>query len=68
MSTIGEGPKLVIDIVVYDALVCNSVWINHCISHDVEVVVRAKNNKNNKVRQVKKKVNKQEPIKRWTFS
>ena len=103
MSTIGDGPKLVIDfemykpgldsiskdegeltaakrlvssvfdkdksffeIVVYDALACNSVWINQCITHGVEVVVRAKNNKNNRVRQVKKKVNKQDPVEVWT--
>ena len=55
-----------IDVVVYDALACHSVWINHCIKHGVEVIVRAKKNTNNSIRQVKRKVNKQEPVEIWT--
>ena len=47
--------KKLIDVVVYDALACNSVWINHCVKHDVEVIVRAKNNNNNSIREVKKR-------------
>ena len=66
ISSVLERGNSFIDIVVYDALVCNSVWINHCISHGVEAIVRAKNNKSNSVRQVKKKVNKQEPVEVWT--
>ena len=31
-----------IDVVVYDALVCNSVWFNHCVELGVDTVVRAK--------------------------
>ncbi len=57
--------KKLIDIVVYDALVCHSVWINHCIEHEVEVVVRAKKNNNKSLRQVKKKVNNLEPVEVW---
>ena len=38
------GKKNLIDVVVYDALACNFVWINHCIKHDVDVIVRTKNN------------------------
>ena len=37
----------IVDVVVYDALACNSLWIiNHCIELGVDVVVRAKKNKN----------------------
>jgi hypothetical protein len=34
-------PKF-IDVVVYDALACNSQWINHCLGMGLDVVVRAK--------------------------
>ena len=65
VSRVFNRNKNFIDIVVYDALVCNSVWINHCTSHGVEVIVQAKSNKNNGLRQVKKNVNKQEPVQCW---
>jgi hypothetical protein len=58
--------KNLIDVVVYDALACNSVWINHCIELKVDVIVRAKNNKNSSIREVKRKTNKQEPGEVWT--
>ncbi|MFT8352720.1 hypothetical protein [Clostridium saccharoperbutylacetonicum] len=35
--------KNLIEVVVYDALACNSVWINHCIEHGVDGIVRTKN-------------------------
>ena len=54
-----------IDVVVYDSLVCNSIWINYCLQYGVDVIVRAKNNKNNAVRQVKRLVNKTEPVEVW---
>ena len=50
------------DVVVYDALACNSKWINHCLNLEVDVVVRVKNNNNNSIKAIKKKINKQEPI------
>jgi hypothetical protein len=55
-----------IDIVVYDSLACNSPWINFCSDLGLDVVVRVKNNKNNDIRQIKKKVNKQDPIEIWS--
>jgi len=58
--------KNLIHIVVYDALACNSIWINHCVKHDVDVIVRAKNNNNNSIREVKKRVNKSEAVEVWT--
>ena len=58
--------KKLIDIVVYDALACNSVWINNCVKHEVDVIVRAKNNNNNSIREVKNRVNKSETVEVWT--
>lgn len=58
--------KKLIDVVVYDALACNSVWLNHCIEHGVDAIVRAKNNNNNSIREVKKRVNKSEAVEVWT--
>ncbi|MBV7276075.1 hypothetical protein I6U48_24590 [Clostridium sp. PL3] len=58
--------KSLIDVVVYDAIACNSVWINHCIEHGVHAIVRTKNNNNKSIREVKKKVNKSELVEVWT--
>jgi len=55
-----------IDVVVYDSHACNSIWINHCMELGVDVVIRVKKNKNNNIRQIKKEVNKQDPIAIWT--
>ena len=57
--------KRLIEVVVYDALACNSVWINHCIEHGVDAIVRTKNNNNNSIREVKKKVNKLDIVETW---
>ena len=54
-----------IDVVVYDSLVCSSVEINKCLDLGIDTVVRAKKNKNTSTKQVKKKVNKQDPIEIW---
>ena len=50
--------------VVYDSLACNSLWINHCLILGVAVIVRAKNNKNNSIKQIKK-VNQLDPVDVW---
>ena len=100
MSTVGNGPKLVVgfdtykpgedsvkkdegelnaakrlitdvtktyadlfDVVVYDALACNSQWINHCLGLNLGIVVRAKKNKC--VKKVKRKANKLGPVAAW---
>ena len=57
-------PKL-IDVVVYDALACNSKWINHCLDSKDDCVVRAKKNNNNSIKTIKKKVNKLDPVAVW---
>ncbi|WP_242947424.1 transposase [Desulfosporosinus lacus] len=53
------------DVVVYDALACNSIWINHCKSLGIDVIVRAKNNNNNSLRLAKKTVNKTDAVEVW---
>ena len=50
---------------VYDALVCNSVWFNHCVELGVDTVVRAKNNNNKSLRDVKKRANKMDEVDVW---
>ncbi|SHI29154.1 hypothetical protein SAMN02746098_03809 [Desulfosporosinus lacus DSM 15449] len=65
ISGVGKSHKTLIDVVVYDALACNSVWINHCITHGLDVVVRAKNNNNKSLRLAKTKVNKLEVVEVW---
>ena len=64
LSVVKNHRKL-IDVVVYDALACNSIWINHCKNLGINAIVRAKNNNNNSLRLVKKKVNKSEAVDVW---
>ena len=100
MSTIGDGPKMVVgyntykpgedsvkkdegelnaakrlitdvtrtyadlfDVVVYDALACNSQWFNHCLNLGLDIVVQAKKNKC--VKKVKRLANKHGPVASW---
>jgi len=65
ISSVVKSHNKLIDIVVYDALACNSIWINHCKSLGIDTVVRAKNNNNKSLRLVKKKVNKLEVVDVW---
>jgi predicted transposase YbfD/YdcC len=65
LLSVMSGHKKLIDIVVYDALACNSIWINHCKKLGVDAIVRAKNNNNKSLRLVKKKVNKSKTIEVW---
>lgn len=66
VSSVFKRDNSFIDVIVYDSLVCNSIWINHCLQSGFDLIVRAKNNKNNSIRQVKKKTNKQEPAEIWS--
>ncbi len=43
-----------IDVVVYDAIACNSEWINICIESGLDTVVRVKNNNNYSIREIRK--------------
>lgn len=65
LSEVVRVHKKLINAVVYDALACNSVWINHCIQNGINAIVRTKNNNNNSIREVKKRVNKLEAVEVW---
>ena len=54
-----------LDIVAYDALACNSSFINHCINSGLDVVVRVKQNNNKSKRSIKCQVNKKEKSSSW---
>ena len=66
ISDIAGTYRNFIDVVVYDVLACNSCWINLCINLGIDVVVRVKKNKNNSLKEVKAKTNKQDSIEIWT--
>ena len=65
ISNVMKSHKKLIDVVVYDALACNSVWINYCKDLHIDAIVRAKNNNNKSLRLVKKKVNKSDIVDIW---
>ena len=60
-----KSHKKLIDVVVYDVLACNSIWINHCRNLGIDAIVRTKNNNNKSLRLVKKRVNKAEVVDIW---
>lgn len=57
--------KGLIDVVTYDALACNSVFLNECINLNVDAVIRVKDNYNLAIRKVKKTTNTKQPISSW---
>ncbi len=65
ISDISGNYKRFINVVMYDALACNSVWINQCQDLGVDVIVRAKEKNITSLKQVKKKANKQDSIFIW---
>jgi hypothetical protein len=65
ISSVVKSHKKLIDVVVYDALACNSIWINHCRNLGIDTIVRAKNNNNNSLRLARKTVNKTEAVEVW---
>ena len=66
ISDVSRTYKNFIDVVVYDALACNSIWISNCIELGIDAIVRVKKNKNNSIKQVKREVNKQDTNEIWT--
>jgi hypothetical protein len=57
--------KDLINVVVYDALGCNSEWLNACDESAVDAIVRVKCNNIKSVKEIKKQVNKSEPVVVW---
>ena len=66
LSRVLDTHRKFIDVVVYDALVCNSSWFNHCIDGGIDTIVRVKKNNNRSLRQVKSLANKSDPVAVWT--
>ena len=54
-----------IDVVAYDALACNSPFINECTKLGVEAVVRIKKSHIKSIIKVKKLTNKKKYTKKW---
>lgn len=65
ISRVMKEHKNLVDIVTYDALACNSKFINHCIDLGLDAVIRVKQNNNNSIKQIKRKVNKKEAAEIW---
>jgi hypothetical protein len=65
ISSVMKNHRKLIDVVVYDALACNSIWINHCKSLGVDAIVRAKNNNNKSLRLAKRTANKTAAVEVW---
>jgi len=65
LTRVLKDNKSLVDVVFYDALVCNSVWINQCIDMNVDTIVRVKNNNNKCLRKVKALANKSESVAVW---
>jgi len=65
ISKVSKRLKRKVDVVVYDALACNSVWINHLINLKIDVVVRVKKNNNRSLKDAKQSLSKSEPVCVW---
>lgn len=65
IKRISNDHKDFVDVIVYDALACNSEWINTCIDAKIDTVVRVKKNNINSIKEVKYRVNKLAPIEIW---
>ena len=65
VKRVSKEHKNFVDIIVYDALACNSEWINACIESGIDTIVRVKKNNVKSIRQTKYKANKSEPVANW---
>ena len=57
--------KGLIDVVTYDALACNSIFLNECIALNIDAVIRVKDNYNLSIRKVKTLTNTKQPTRSW---
>ena len=57
--------KGLVDVVTYDALACNSVFLNECLNLNIDAVIRVKDNNNLAIRKVKKETNTKQHTKHW---
>lgn len=57
-----------IDIARYDALACNSIWINHCINIKITPALHVKENNISSVKEIKSKITKSKCKEEWRDS
>ncbi|MBN2835618.1 MAG: transposase, partial [Candidatus Delongbacteria bacterium] len=65
LDRVVSAHKGLIDVVAYDALACNSIFLNKCIDLGIDAVIRVKDNYNLAIREVKRITNKKEPVNCW---
>jgi hypothetical protein len=65
IERVSNDHKGFVDVIVYDAIACNSEWINTCIDAKIDTVVRVKKNNINSIEEVKYRVNKLAPAEIW---
>ena len=65
LGRVAKEHKHMIDVVVYDALACNSSWINHSIANKVIPVVYVKDNNITSIKEAKTKINKSSKKEVW---
>lgn len=65
LSRVVKEYKNTLDVVVYDALACNSSWINHCTVNKVTPLVHVKDNNIGSIKEVKAKINKSDVKEVW---
>lgn len=65
LSRVVKEHKNILDVVVYDALACNSSWINHCMDNKVIPVVHVKDNNITSIKEVQTKINKSDVKELW---
>ncbi len=57
--------KRLVDVVTYDALACNSIFLNECLNLDIDAVIRVKDNYNLAIRNVKRETNTKQSTRSW---
>lgn len=57
--------RSMVEVVVYDALACNSVWINQCLANKMTPVIHVKENNICSIKEVKRKIGKNNCIEDW---
>lgn len=65
LSRVAKVHKPTVDVVVYDALACNSSWINHCTTNNIIPVIHVKENNVTSIKEVKTKINKSNVKEVW---
>jgi predicted transposase YbfD/YdcC len=65
INRVSQNHKNLLDVIVYDAIACNSEWINTCIGAGIDTVVRVKSNNIESIKEVKKRVNKMDEVALW---